>query len=498
MREEKLNELKNQILNIFKMNSALELIYWDMQTKMPKKAIEQRSSIIEYLSGEVFKMVTSDEIGKLLDYFVGNIEGLSESDKAIIKYARKEYDETKKIPEDRYRAFVLEQALSESAWEEAKEKKDFEIFKPHLKKIIDFQREFINYWGYKDNKYDTLLDKYEEGLTVKKLDKIFDELKNGIIKLLDKIEKSDKKINRDFLFGNFDKKSQEKIAVFILNKMGYDFKAGRLDESVHPFTTSFGNKDVRITTNYDNKDFTSALFSSIHEGGHGIFDQSVPEKLQGTGLDTSLSMSIHESQSRFYENIIGRSKEFWEYFFPFVKYEFKEFKDIELEEFYEAINYVEPSLIRTEADELTYSLHIIIRYEIEKALINGDLDIDDVKEEWNRKYKQYLGVEPKDDSEGILQDVHWSDGSFGYFPSYALGNLYGAQMLHTMKKEYKDMYDDIRNGKLDGIRMWLYENVHKYGAIYSPSKLIKNISNEELNCKYFLDYLQKKYTDIYK
>lgn len=498
MREEKLNELKNHILNISKMNSALELIYWDMQTKMPKKAIEQRSSIIEYLSGEVFKMTTSDDFGKILDYFVGNIEGLSESDKAIIKYARKEYDETKKIPEDRYREFVVAQALSESAWEEAKEKKDFEIFKPHLKKIVDFQKEFINYWGYKDNKYDTLLDKYEEGLTVKKLDKIFDELKNGIIKILDKIEKSNKKINRDFLIGNFDKKSQEKVAVFILNKMGYDFKAGRLDESVHPFTISFGNKDVRITTNYNNKDFTSALFSSIHEGGHGIFDQGVPEELQGTGLDTSLSMSIHESQSRFYENIIGRSKEFWEYFFPFVKYEYKEFNDVELEEFYEAINYVKPSLIRTEADELTYSLHIIIRYEIEKALINGDLDIDDVKEEWNKKYKQYLGVEPKNDSEGILQDVHWSDGSFGYFPSYALGNLYGAQMLHAMKKEYSNMYEDIRNGELDGIRMWLYENVHKYGAIYSPSELIKNISNEELNCKYFLDYLENKYAEIYK
>lgn len=498
MREEKLNELKSHILNISKMNSALELIYWDMQTKMPKKAIEQRSSIIECLSGEVFKMTTSDELGKILDYFVGNIEGLSESDKAIIKYAKKEYDETKKIPEDRYREFVVAQALSESAWEEAKEKKDFEIFKPHLKKMIDFQREFVEYWGYKDNKYDTLLDKYEEGLTVKKLDKIFDELKNGIIKILDKIEKSNKKINRDFLFGNFDKKSQEKVAVFILNKMGYDFKAGRLDESIHPFTISFGNKDVRITTNYDNMDFTSALFSSIHEGGHGIFDQNIPEELQGTGLDASLSMSIHESQSRFYENIIGRSKDFWEYFFPFVKYEFKEFNDIELEEFYEAINYVEPSLIRTEADELTYNLHIIIRYEIEKALINGDLDIDDVKEEWNKKYKQYLGVEPKDDSEGILQDVHWSDGSFGYFPSYALGNLYGAQMLHTMKKEYKGMCEDIRKGELEGIRMWLYENVHKYGAIYSPSELIKIISNEDLNCKYFLDYLEEKYMAIYK
>ena len=470
MKENKLNELKRYIEDISKMNSALEIIYWDTQTKMPKKAIEQRSGIIEYLSGEIFKMTTSDEMGELLDYFK-DTDGLSEVDKLIIKHARKNYDETKKIPEDRYRGYVVAQALSENAWEEAKEQKNFEIFKPHLKKMIDFQREFVEYWGYKDNKYDTLLDKYEEGLTVRKLDKIFSELKDGIIEILDKVQNSNKKVDKSFFIGNFNKESQEKFALFVLKKMGYSFEYGRIDESIHPFTTSFGNRDVRITTNYSNDDFTSALFSSIHEGGHGIFDQSVPDELQRTGLDTDLSMSIHE---------------------------FKEFAHLNLEEFYEAINYVKPSLIRTEADELTYSLHIIIRYEIEKALINGDLDIDDVKEEWNKKYKEYLGVEPRDDSEGILQDVHWSDGSFGYFPSYALGNIYGAQILHQMEKEYTGMYDDIRNGEFGGVKMWLYENVHKSAALYSPSELIKNITNEELNCKYFLEYLSKKYLSIYK
>ena len=497
MKENKLNELKRYIEDISKMNSALEIIYWDTQTKMPKKAIEQRSGIIEYLSGEIFKMTTSDKMGELLDYFK-DTDGLLEVDKLIVKHARKDYDETKKIPEDRYREYVVAQALSENAWEEAKEQKNFEIFKPHLKKMIDFQREFVEYWGYKDNKYDTLLDKYEEGLTVRKLDKIFSELKDGIIEILNKVQNSNKKVDKSFFIGNFNKESQEKFALFVLKKMGYSFEYGRIDESIHPFTTSFGNRDVRITTNYSNDDFTSALFSSIHEGGHGIFDQSVPDELQRTGLDTDLSMSIHESQSRFYENILGRSKAFWEYFFPFLKYEFKEFAHLNLEEFYEAINYVKPSLIRTEADELTYSLHIIIRYEIEKALINGDLDIDDVKEEWNKKYKEYLGVEPRDDSEGILQDVHWSDGSFGYFPSYALGNIYGAQILHQMKKEYTGMYDDIRNGEFGGVKMWLYENVHKSAALYSPSELIKNITNEELNCKYFLEYLSKKYLSIYK
>lgn len=497
MREEKLKELKDYIAGIANMNRALEIIYWDMQTKMPKKAVEQRSEIVEHLSGEIFKMTTSDKMRELLNYFAGNNEDLLEVEKAMIKQARKDYEDTKKIPESRYREFVVASTLSQIAWEEAKEKGDFDIFKPHLKNMIDFQREFVNYWGYDKNKYDTLLNRYEEGMTVEKLDKIFGELKDGIIDILNKIENSGKVVSKDFFIGDFSKEKQEKFAKFVLNKMGYDFEAGRLDESMHPFTISFGNKDVRITTNYNN-DFTSCLYSCIHEGGHGIFDQSVPDDLQKTGLDTSLSMSIHESQSRFYENIIGRSKEFWTYFFDYAKYEFKEFKDVSFEEFYDGINYVKPSLIRTEADELTYSLHIIIRYEIEKALINGNLDIDNVKEAWNAKYKEYLGVEPQNDSEGILQDIHWSDGSFGYFPSYALGNLYGAQMLKVMESDYKEVYEDIKKGELLGIKKWLNENVHKYGAMYTPGEIIKLISGEELNPKYFITYLRNKFLDIYK
>ena len=266
---------------------------------------------------------------------------------------------------------------------------------------------------------------------------------------------------------------------------------------MHPFTTGFGNKDIRITTNYNKRELTDSIFSCIHEGGHGIYEQDIPDNLEGTPLASSLYMSIHESQSRFYENIIGRSKEFWSFFFPFAKYEFESLREKTLEEFYEAINTVTPSLIRTESDELTYNLHIIIRYEIEKDLINDRLNIDDVKYAWNKKYKDYLGVSPKNDSEGILQDMHWSDGSFGYFPSYALGNLYGAQMLHKMKKDYKNFYEDLRIGDFSKVHSWLNGNVHKYGALYTPSELIKNITGEELNSKYFLEYLNDKYSKIY-
>ncbi|MGL5417328.1 MAG: carboxypeptidase M32 [Clostridium sp.] len=496
--KEKINELKVEVDKIGKMNAALEIAYWDMQTKMPKKAIEQRAGVVEFLSGELFKLTTSDKIGGILEYFKENTEELSDMDKGIVRLSKKRYEQTKKIPEEMYKEFILASAISQGAWEEAKEKKDFEIFKPHLEKMVEFQKRFADYYGYKDERYDALLDQYEDGLTVKELDGVFKELKSGILELLNKIKESGKIVDNSFLYGKFDKEKQEKFSKFILDKIGYDFELGRLDESMHPFTIAFGNKDVRITTNYENDDITNALFSCIHEGGHGIYEQNVPNELQYTGLDTGLSMSIHESQSRFYENIIGRSFEFWEYFYPYLQYQFKEFENVGLKEFYEGINKVYSSLIRTEADELTYGLHIIIRYEIEKALIEGSITVDEVRDEWNKKYKEYLGVEPKDDSEGILQDVHWSDGSFGYFPSYALGNLYGAQMLHVMEKEYNELYSDIRYGKLKLVKTWLNENVHKYGAIYSPKELIKMISGEELQTKYFIEYLNKKYSIIYK
>lgn len=492
-----INELKQELKKIGNLNSGLALIYWDMQTKMPRKAASQRAGIIEELSGQVFKMQTSDRMGRLLDGAESQMNNLTNAEKAMIKIARKEYDATKKIPEDRYRAFVSASAISSNAWQDAKEAKDFEIFKPHLKIMVDFQREFIEYWGYQGNKYNTLLNKFDEGATVEKIDSIFTDLKAGTIELLNKIKHSKKEINNSIFKAEFDRDGQEKLSRFILGKMGYNLEQGRIDESMHPFTVGFGNKDVRITTNFGYPEFTFALFSCIHEGGHAIYEQNIADELQKTGVDSGLSMSIHESQSRFYENLLGRSKAFWEYFLPFVKYEFNEFKDVSLDDFYGALNLVEPTFIRTEADELTYNLHIIIRYEIEKALINGTLEVEEVKEEWNRKYKEYLGIEPTDDAMGILQDMHWSDGSFGYFPSYSLGNLYSAQMFSKLKKDEPKLMEEIQNGNLDVVYNWLKENVHKYGATYTSSELIKRITGEELNVKYFLEYVNEKYTKIY-
>lgn len=495
--EEKLKELKSELKKLDNLNKAVAVLSWDMQTMMPKKGIMGRSAVVEQLSGDAFKIQTSEYMGKLIDEGMKEFDTLSDIDKGILKLAKKSYDETVKIPEDRFREFVAATALSFDGWQEAKSKSDFEIFKPHLKKMIDFKREFAEYIGYKGSKYNALLGEFEEGLTVDILDKTFGELRDGVLELLEKIKKSDKIIDTSFLKGNFGKEPQKKFAEFVLEKMGYDFERGRLDESMHPFTTGFGNGDVRVTTNYNHLELTYCLFGCIHEGGHGIYEQDIPDELQQTGLDSGLAMSIHESQSRFYENLIGRSKAFWEYFLEYAKYEFKSLKDVSVEDFYNAINFVEPSLIRTEADELTYNLHIIIRYEIEKGLITGEIDIDDVKEAWNNKYKEYLGIEPDCDATGILQDMHWSDGAFGYFPSYALGNLYGAQMLAKMKEEYPEMEEDIRKGNLKGVHNWLEENVHVHGAIYNPGELIKLCTGEELSVEPFLDYLNNKYSKIY-
>lgn len=493
----KIDEVKSHIGEIEKINKAIGLLYWDMKTYMPKKSLDSKAGVLEYLSELEFKLTTGDKVLEFINFFEDKMDKLDLVDRVMIETLKRNYDETKKIPKEKYLEYVGVSAKSEAAWEEAKEKSDFSIFEPHLEKVVRYQKEFIDYWGYKDNKYDTLLDKYERGITVEKLDIIFGELRDGIVELLNKIQNSNKKISNDILSGNFPIKAQEKLSKDVLTKMGFDFEAGRLDVSVHPFTLDMGNKDVRLTTHYYENEITSALLSSIHEGGHGIYEQGVSDLLEGTGLAGGVSMGIHESQSRFYENLIGRSKEFWTYFLPLVKENFESFKDISLDKFYEAINYVKPSLIRVEADELTYSLHIIIRYEIEKALINGEIEVSDLPRVWNEKYKEYLGIEPTNDGEGVLQDMHWSDGSFGYFPSYALGNVYGAQMLNKLLQERPDTFKEVSEGKLEGIREWLNENVHKHGCVYSPTELIKNITGEEINTKYFLEYLNNKYLSIY-
>lgn len=495
--EEKLKEFNEYMKTVECTKQALSLVYWDKVVCMPKKAADGRAEVIGFLSEQIFNLQTSKEVRDFIKYFEDHNNRLEDAQKAIIKTIKKEYNETKKIPVERYKEFVILAAKSEGAWEEAKEKNDFEIFKPYLEKVVDFQKEFIGYWGYKENKYNTLLDKYEEGITVEILDKVFGALRYSVVDILNRIKASKINIDSELLKGVYNKEKQKELSLYLLDVIGFDKEAGRLDESAHPFTTNFSNKDVRLTTHYYEDNLLSSVYSTIHEGGHGIYEQGISDKLSDTPIAVGASMGIHESQSRFYENIIGRSEEFLKFIFGDVKKYFPNLEGMGFEDFYRVVNRVEPSLIRTEADELTYSIHVIIRYEIEKALFNDEITVAELPRVWREKYKEYLGVEPENDAEGVLQDIHWSDGSFGYFPSYALGNLYGAQFLNKMKDSIPNISELMRNGDISPITNWLKENIHQYGAIYSPKELILKVTGEELNPNYFIKYLEEKYSKVY-
>ena len=494
--ENQLKDFKNYLTKIHYLTSSINTLYWDARVYAPKKGLEFRGQVLGYLSGELYKLQTSEEIKNFIDYF-DPLKDLDTVTRAMVDKIKNEYNKTKKIPEERFTEYNILISNSETAWKNAKDASNFSIFKPYLEKIVSFQKEFLEYWGYKDNKYDTLLDFFEPGVTVKKLDVVFEEMKNAIIELLNKIKQSNVNINKSILCKKIDIQKQDDFSKEVLRKMEFDFDAGRVDLTEHPFTVDFCNKDVRITTHYFDDNFISGLLSNVHEGGHALYEQDIPDDLEGTSLNTGVSMGIHESQSRFYENLIGRSKSFWTYFYPILQEKFSEYNGIDFNEFYKAVNNVESSLIRTESDELTYGLHIIIRYEIEKMLINDEIKVEDLPNIWNEKYKEYLGIEPKNDSEGVLQDIHWAGGSFGYFPSYALGNLYGAQFLNTMTKDIINLNELIEKGDLSKVHEWLKENIHKYGSIYKPTELIKRVTGEELSSKYFIAYLNKKYKEIY-
>ncbi len=495
--DEKIDELKKIIKKISYLSQAAGLAHWDMAVNMPKDAGESRGNMLGYLSSEIYKLITSDSVKELISS-LENQKGLTEFEKAMILNLRDEYNKTKKIPEDIYTEYTIEAVKSNLAWEEAKNKSDFSIFQPHLEKMVEYKRKFAEFYGYEKHPYDALLNEYEMGITVEKLDKVFGELRDAIVDILRRIENSSNEIDDSILYGNFSIDIQKDFEKYLLDLIDYDYKnRGRIDSSEHPFTTNFGNKDVRITNHYHEDNFISSMYSAIHEGGHAIYEQQIEDELENYGLQGGASMGIHESQSRFYENIIGKSKEFITYIYPEFQKRFKGFENVDSREFYKMINKVNPSLIRTESDELTYSLHVIIRYEIEKDLITGKIDVKDLPEIWNTKYEEYLGIRPAKDSEGVLQDVHWSDGSFGYFPSYALGNIYGLQFLNVMIEDIPKVYSEIEKGELTEIKAWLKANIHRYGQVYKPMDLLKKVTGEELNSKYFIEYLREKYSNIY-
>ncbi|WNQ09184.1 carboxypeptidase M32 [Paenibacillus aurantius] len=499
--QSKLAEFRQLVAKIKSYEEAIGLIYWDMRTGAPKKGLASRSEVVGQLSGESFKLSVSPQMGELLAYFPenGREDELDTINRRVVRETRKEYERSVKIPPDKYQAYVVLTSQAESAWEECKHTSDYAKFQPYLEKIVAANLEFIDLWGYEGTKYNTLLDMYEPGMTVEKLDQVFGALRDKLVPLVSAIASSRNAPATSFLRQRFDIEKQKKFSLFILGQMGYDFEAGRLDETVHPFATGLNPGDVRITTRYLPEDVVSALFGTIHEGGHALYEQNISSDLIGTNLCTGTSMGIHESQSRFWENMVGRSREFWNRYYGELQRTFPgQLDQVHVEDFYRGINEVKPSLIRIEADELTYNLHIMIRYEIEKALFSESVKVADLPEFWNSKYKEYLGVEPSNDGEGVLQDVHWSGGSFGYFPSYALGNMYAAQIRHTMRQKLPQFDELAEQGNLIPIKKWLTDEIYQYGKLLTPNEIITQISGEELNPDYLVAYLEDKYKEIYK
>ena len=495
---ETLEKLQDYLKKMDRYEHVNTLLYWDMRTNTPKEGFEGHSDALTYFSTEQFAMSTSDELKKLLDTLSEKEEydNLDDKWKFVVTKMKHDMDRDRRIPKDFYESFVKEQSEAENAWEEAKEKADFSIFAPHLQKLIDMVTEMTGYTDPGKDVYDALLDQYEKGMDSATIDRIFEELKKDLIPLVRKVlaaeQPDDSKFGR-----SFDINAQREVSKILLSYIGFDWNRGTIGETTHPFTLNFSSKDVRITNHFYEHDLLSAMFSAIHEGGHAIFEQNVNPDFDGTVAGSCCYMGIHESQSRFYENVLGRNKNFWIPVYEQVQEKMPGLSDVSLDEFYHEINHVRNSLIRTEADELTYCFHIILRYEIEKAIFRDHVKVDELPELWNRKMQEYLQITPSNDAEGILQDMHWSDGSCGYFPSYLLGSIYDGMYLDKIEEELGSIDTILAEGHIKDITKWLNEKIHRYGSTRTPKETIEAVCNKEVSAEPLIRYFEKKYTEIY-
>lgn len=477
-------------------NHAMGVLYLDATTVAPSDTWEGRGKTMEILSKAVYDLTANPENGELFAYLQKHDQELDAQQRRELEVMKKNYDQLFKIPADEYVAYSVLMNDAQNIWAKAKLADDFEMFLPYLEKIVDFNRKFAGYYNAEMKPYDALLNEYEEGMNMETLDAFFAQLRETIVPLLAKVQAAEP-IDNSFLNACYPVDQQKKLSDYLMEVLGMDRTHSTIAESEHPYTTNFNNKDVRITTHYYEENLTFSMFSVIHEGGHALYELGAEDKYNYTALSGGVSMGIHESQSRFYENIIGRSEPFVRAIFPKVKELFpQQMENVDATMFYRAINKAEPSLIRTEADELTYALHIMVRYEIEKQMIAGTLAIKDVPAEWNRLYKEYLGIDVPNSKMGCLQDMHWSGGNIGYFPSYALGSAYGPQMLDKMEAEIGSIWEDVGNGDLSKVTAWLRENIHRHASSVKPGELFRQICGE-FDAKYYTEYLTAKYSKLY-
>ena len=508
---EKLRALDQERMHL---SRAAAVLQWDQETYLPPSGVEERALQLAVLEGLAHEKLISPEIGELLDKLAGSpvltnaVKNPSESSgfsyedefpaEDFLRVLRRDYERAVKLPPDFVRECARSEGLSQAAWAKAREKNDFGLFAPHLEKMIDFAKKKAEYWGWeKDRLYDGLLDFHEPGIGVNELTGIFGSMKERLHDLLEKIAAKPVPANA-FLYQYYDKSRQDSFCREVLKSLGFDSSRGRLDLSVHPFTTTLGFNDVRITTRYAPSDPLSGLFSVIHETGHAFYEMGIGSALRYSCLSEGASMGIHESQSRLWENVIGRSRAFWKPWFPGFRELFSdELGETDFEGFYRALNTILPGPIRVEADEVSYSLHIILRFELEKLLLSGKLTVSELPSFWKAAMKDYLGVECADDAQGVLQDVHWSMGAFGYFPSYALGNLYALQFWDKLTADLGNTDEALERKEYGAIHSWLKEKIYRKGRSAEPALLIKQVTGRSLSADCFFRYIENKYGELY-
>jgi carboxypeptidase Taq len=483
------------------------VLHWDQETYMPEAAVQDRADQLSLLSGLMHDRITQPEIGEQLtglgvsfekESLPGVSEDFKEIDRAFLRELARHYRRSTRIPRRVVTELARQTAIGQRVWVEARKDSDFSKFSGQLDVILSLVREVSSCLGFDDHPYDPLLDEYEPYMKSAEVEEVFAGLRQGLVKLLDKIRGSGKTVDVDFLSRTYEIEKQKSFGLEVLEALGFDFRRGRLDESAHPFTTTLGSADVRITTRYNGRFFPTAIFGTIHECGHGLYELGFDPAVQGTLLAEGASLGLHESQSRMMENMLGRSLPFWSHFYPKLKRLFPDsLAGVDLRRFYEGVNRVTPSFIRVEADEVTYNLHILLRFELEKQLIRGDLAVDDLPEAWNTKMQELLCLTPPDDAEGVLQDVHWSGGMFGYFPTYSLGNLYAAQFFNSLKRDVPSWREQVEEGQFHDVLDWLRENIHRHARVYPARELCTRVTGQSLNPSYLLDYLEEKFGDIY-
>ena len=494
---EKLGRLKEILGEVSDIGRAASVLGWDQQVNMPPGGAEARGQQLATLGKIAQEKFTSDEVGELLEDLKKEYTDAETDDGAMIRVAARGYDKAKRVPPE----FVAEQAMVSSkaveAWVEARSKSDFSIFRPHLEKNVELVKKYVSFFPPEDHPYDVLLDDYEPGMKTSDVQTIFNNLRPKQVKLIKAISEA-KQVKDDFLKKSFNEKKVWDFGERIITKFGYDFSRGRQDKAPHPFETTFSVNDVRITNRFEKNAPLATLFSAMHECGHALYELGVNPEYERTSLASGTSLAVHESQSRMWENLIGRSLPFWEHFYPDLKKTFASQLDgVSLKTFYKAVNKVEPSFIRVNADEATYNLHIMLRLEIEIGMVDGSMDVKDLPEIWNTKMQEYLGVTPPNDALGVLQDIHWSYGSIGYFSTYALGNIVSAQLWEVINKDIKDLDEQTRKGQFAELREWLRKKIHTYGHKYDPQDLVQKVTGSKIDSAPYVRYLTKKYSDIY-